>query len=547
MPKFNTGAARPVGRGPISVEDTTTVLTHEGAPAYRRDPKSDLFLLGVTNMVGETTFYETSDERDSRYAQLVRTVALEDPAWLRGFLTWLRADANMRSAPLVGAAEAVKARLEAGITDHEVTNRSLISAVLQRADEPGELLAYWTGRFGRAIPKPVKRGVADAVLRLGTEFNYAKWDSDGRGYRFADVLSLCHPGDRKGSAQRFREETQRDLFGHIIDTMHQSKTPPESLGLLTRRAALMSMDVAERRQVLEDPETLRRAGITWEALAGWLQGPMDAAAWEAIIPSMGYMALLRNLRNFDQAGVSDRVAEQVCARLSDPEQVAKSRQFPFRFLSAYDAAPSLRWGHALEKALQHSLTNLPTFGGRTLVLVDTSASMTSTALSARSTITPLKAAAVFGVALAAKGEQVDLVGFADGVFDHPIGPGASVLREINRFTARVGEVGHGTQLHNALYTSIRRRPCDRVIVISDMQTMDSEGRLFDPGWGGSRDNPTRIHPSTPVYAFNTSGYAPSIAGGDGIRVELGGLSDATFRMIPLIEAGHAASWPFPVD
>jgi hypothetical protein len=52
-------------------------------------------------------------------------------------------------------------------------------------------------------------------------------------------------------------------------------------------------------------DRLAAAGVTWEALAGWLQGPMDKAAWEAIIPSMGVMALARNLRNFDEAGVSD--------------------------------------------------------------------------------------------------------------------------------------------------------------------------------------------------------------------------------------------------
>ena len=42
------------------------------------------------------------------------------------------------------------------------------SSVLQRADEPGELLAYWLAAHGRAVPKPVKRGVADAAVRLYT-------------------------------------------------------------------------------------------------------------------------------------------------------------------------------------------------------------------------------------------------------------------------------------------------------------------------------------------------------------------------------------------
>src|SRR3954454_23405257 len=36
-------------------------LTHEGGPAYVRDVKGELFLLAVTNMVGEDTFYEAAD------------------------------------------------------------------------------------------------------------------------------------------------------------------------------------------------------------------------------------------------------------------------------------------------------------------------------------------------------------------------------------------------------------------------------------------------------------------------------------------------------
>ncbi|NEB07043.1 TROVE domain-containing protein, partial [Streptomyces sp. SID13726] len=133
---------------------------------------------------------------------------------------------------------------------------------------------------------------------------------------------------------------------------------------------LMELPVEERRAVVTAPdgaERLAAAGMTWEALAGWLQGPMDAAAWEAVIPSMGAMALLRNLRNFDQAGVSDAVAARVAAKVADPEVVARSRQFPFRYLAAYQHAPSLRWAYPLERALGHSLANVPALPGRTLV------------------------------------------------------------------------------------------------------------------------------------------------------------------------------------
>ena len=99
---------------------------------------------------------------------------------------------------------------------------------------------------------------------------------------------------------------------------------------------------------------------------------------------MGYMALLRNLRNFDQAGVSDQVAAQVAARLADPAQVARSRQFPFRFLSAYRAAPSLRWVvRRWSRRSAAAVGSVPALPGRTLVLVDTSGSMHSRVLEGR--------------------------------------------------------------------------------------------------------------------------------------------------------------------
>src|SRR5690606_37108135 len=133
---------------------------------------------------------------------------------------------------------------------------------------------------------------------------------------------------------------------------------------------------AERPERLLDPEALRRAGMTWEDVLSLVGSRVDKARlWEALIPSMGYMALLRNLRNFDQAGVSDEIAGQVAARLADPQEVVRSRQFPFRFLAAHRNVPSLRWGYALEKALQHSLAAVPELPGRTLILVDRSGSM----------------------------------------------------------------------------------------------------------------------------------------------------------------------------
>ena len=275
--------------------------------------------------------------------------------------------------------------------------------------------------------------------------------------------------------------------------------------------------------------------MTWEDALSMAGSTLHREQlWTALIPGMGYMALLRNLRNFDQAGIGDDVAAQVCARLADPAAVAASRQFPYRFLAAYGEAPSLRWGVALDRALQRSPSGLPALAGRSLILVDTSASMTSRGFSQRSAMTPAKAAAVFGVALAARGEKVDLYGFADGVFRHEVPVGASVIREVDRFVARTGEVGHGTQIAASIRRTLRGH--DRVFVISDMQTFATA-----PGSDVHQVVPRR----TSLYGFNLGGYAKTaFDAGTPNRIEFGGLTDATFRMIPLLEAGRDAGWPF---
>lgn len=396
--------------------------------------------------------------------------------------------------------------------------------MLLRPDEPGELLGYWTATYGRAVPKPVKRGVADAVRRLYNARSLLKYDTASKGYRFGDILNLVH------AAPDPARPWQGELFRYALDRRHHPDTavPPAGDPVLSAHRALMALPVGERRAVVLAPdgaERLAAAGLTWEALAGWLQGPMDRAAWEAVIPSMGAMALVRNLRNFDEAGVSDEVAARVAAKVSDPEAVAKSRQFPFRYLAAYRHAPSLRWAYPLERALGHSLANVPALGGRTLVLVDRSGSMWSP-LSERSRLNRADAAAIFGTALALRAADADLVQFGTGSAPVTHRAGESVLKVLGRF----GDLG-GTNTADAVRRHYRGH--DRVLIVTDEQT----------SYGG---DPTSLIPAeVPVYTWNLAGYrvghGPS---GDANRHVFAGLTDAAFRMVPLLEAGRDARWPW---
>ncbi len=502
----------------IKTAKTPTSTTGEGAPGYARGTKSELFLLAVSNMVTENTFYETGGARDTRFEQLVSTVAVDDPDWMARFLLWLRTEANMRSASVVGGLVAARAMVKAGIPG----GRGVVDSVLRRADEPGEALAYWTETFGRSLPKAVKRGIADAAARMYNEYTTLKYDTASKAFRFGDVLDLTHPSAATPE--------QGHLFRYALAARHNRDSIPEVDGRLPMILANHALRSAGRElpDLLLNTDRLLEAGMTWEDALSMVGSKVDKAKlWEALIPTMGYMALLRNLRNFDQAGISDEAADRVIARLVDFDQVARSKQFPFRFLSAYRATAdgSLRWASALEKALTMSLSNVPELPGRTLVLVDRSGSMFNS-VSAKSGLNRADMAAVFGGALALRNAgRVTLVQFGTGAKLVPVPKGGgSLLKLVEKFD----DMG-GTNTAAAVRAHFAGH--DRVVIVTDEQSQDG-----DPG--------NVIPKDVPLYTWNLAGYQFSGTSGGKSRHVFAGMTDQAFRMIPLLEAAEDQSWPF---
>lgn len=491
----------------ISTEtETLNTTTYEGAPAHTFDLHSELFLLAVTNMVGENTFYESASDRDVRYRSLIHQLAQFDPEWLQKFIPWLRNTANMRSAPIVALAEYVKAG--------GPNARQLVSRTLTRADEPAELTAYWLSRYGKPLPQPIKRGISDRLNRL-SEYEALKYDSQANAVRLGDVINLVHP--------KPADNLHSHLFRYLLDRRHQGKAEVDgrTLRVVKGRQQLEAIPAEDRREWIKGgiPEGY---GVTWEYLSGWLPGGMDAEAWETVIPHMGYMALLRNLRNFEQAGISKAMVGHIQAELSHPDNVARSRQFPYRFWSAFKNTGTLTYANALEEALEYSVQNVPAFPGRTLILTDTSGSMQDT-VSVKSAIRHFEIAGLFAAAVAAK-SKVDLVSFASGAEALEVKP--SILRTIQIIHEANGDVGHGTDLNPGLRFFFKDH--DRIVVFTD-------GQLWSPPQ----------FPDVPVYIFDTSGYGRSpVPTGQGKIHTIGGFTDAAFKMIPLLEAGRKAQWPW---
>lgn len=513
MSKFARTATAPLPAGPVRFSGAVTA-TYEGGTGYGLDEKGELFTLAVTNMVGENTFYENGANRDDRFVELVRKNAAQDPEWTAGLIGWLRTGANMRSASIVAAIEYVKAGAPNG--------RQVVAKALQRADEPAEALAYHISTYGKRIPQPIKRGIADAAQRLYNEKTPLKYDSSNAAVRPADVLELCHV---KPTAP-----WQSKLFQHLIDRRHgREMTAADRMHLFAH--GLRKLHEAYHFDLV--PGDQRRAHLaenglpeiyTWERLAGWLPGGMDAEAWEAVIPQMGYMALLRNLNNFEKAKISRQAVELVRSRLTNPQEIERSKQFPYRFFSAFKALDgSMTYASALEDALELSVANIPNLPGRTLVMVDWSGSMWDR-LSSRSQMNRVDAANVFAGAIARR-SHADVWAYGDSMHQVEV---RSVLG-----LCKLAKNLDGTETWRSTAEAWSRGKYDRVVIITDEQSRDSEGNV--------------IPRNVPVYVWNLAGYGRSTLKPGSGRYVLGGLSDAAFNVIPMLERGEDAPWPWMAD
>jgi hypothetical protein len=224
-----------------------------------------------------------------------------------------------------------------------------------------------------------------------------------------------------------------------------------------------------------------------------------AALWTELINregsgSLGYMALIRNLRNMKEAGISNETWQKVADRISNPKAVEKSKQLPFGFVNAYEVARANSVPQviltALNDALEHSFKNMPELSKNVWIILDCSGSMMNFSgyggyRGGREDTTnnsPMKLGSIFGAALVkasakSKSFNMTFTMFSDYAVSVPLNPADSIFTMYQQIMKR--NFGGGTDMQAALNmkSSLGYEP-DTVIVISDMEV--NSLRFNDP-------------------------------------------------------------------
>ncbi|MFZ1939445.1 MAG: TROVE domain-containing protein [Terracidiphilus sp.] len=384
--------------------------THEGARARVITPEQALRRSVLSCMLWEGEFYEDGVQIAGRIQELVPQVASEKVAALA---VEARERMKLRHAPLLLVREMARHASHRGLV------AETLARVIQRADELSEFVAIYWAQGRQPLSAQVKKGLAAAFGKFD-EYALAKYDRAG-AVRLRDVLFLCHA--------RPVDQAQAALWKRLV-----------SNELLT-------------------PDT-------WEvalSAAGRGEGANKRAVWERLLAErkLGALALLRNLRNLHQAGVSE---EMVLTALA---AVKTDRVLPFRFLAAARSAP--QWEDALETAMFRALAGRAgSLAGHTVLLVDVSGSMEAP-LSRRSEMRRTDAAYGLAIRLREIAEKVTIYTFSDHAQLVPSRRGMALRDALDK-----SQPHSGTMLGAALkHVESESRGFDRLIVITDEQSHDN--------------------------------------------------------------------------
>jgi len=270
--------------------------------------------------------------------------------------------------------------------------------------------------------------------------------------------------------------------------------------------------------------------------------------WEELIDSgkIGYMALLRNLRNILESGVSVSHIQWVCETLSAKQKILQSKQLPFRFLAAYRELSKIKSDftnkvvQALEDAVKIAAENIAGFDESTSVLIacDVSGSMQQP-VSPKSKIMNYDIGLMLGMLLKSRCKNV-----VSGIFGDKWKivelPDSGVLSNVDAFYKREGEVGYSTNGYLVIEDLIKKeKTVDKIMMFTDCQlwnSCDGNTQLKDV-WKEYKT----FAPDAKMYLFDLAGHgnSPLDITSDDVHL-IAGWSDKVFDILQAIDNGSDA-------
>lgn len=487
-----------------STTGTSRTTNYMGADAVKQSAKEELAFAVMTSFI-ESSYYEKKDARIGRIKTLVEKVAKTDPLFVAKLAVVTRREFHMRSS-----SQALLAELSRVHRGDSLVQRAIVE-LSERPDDLIEIAAY----LKKPLPNAVKKGIAKAIGQFDA-YQLAKYRAEGKNWSLVDLFNLVRP--------KAADKAQAEMWAKLIKGELKNTSTWES--------------------------KLSAGGDKKEVFSELLDKK-----------KLGYMATLRNLRNIAETGDAELVAK-AAKLIADPKEVAKSKQLPFRFLSAYEALGarvSARGGlqfekdddakgvliDALNKALTAACQNIPLLYGKTVILTDNSGSMRgdgggSSALSAMSDRKTSDIANLFGAMYWLRADNTYVGVFGDRLIQPTLNRDMSLFEAYDTVNKTGNSVGGATE--EGAFLAIEelvksKQKVERIIMFTDCQLgrglYGFEHGHPSEGISSLLNQYRKVAPDHNFYCVDLRGYGNAFMK-DG-QISLAGWSDKIFDLMAAIE------------
>jgi len=492
-------------------------VNREGFPAFTRTLEEDTLAVLLCNTLSNT-FYADERTLAKETVDVLTRMAQKDADFLAKALVHARNRGLMRLAPVVGLA-VLSAH---GDGEKKVAFRRVFHHVVKTPDDLREFVSLCRSK---QIRKGLGGEARDAVkrwLQHISEYHAVKYGSaKSEGITLRDILRMAHP--------RPVSEAQRELFGWLVKGWDKVGLEPSP-----SNPQVWAFEKIKRAETeAEIVALVKKYRLTWEVVVPSVK-KMTTGIWAALLDEMPYMALLRNLNTMARHHVftDEATVKKIAKRLSDPEQVRKSKQFPFRFFNAFKAFEGPQGiRDALADALEQSFENVEALPGRVCVANDISGSM-SNPVSDKGKARYCDIAGILAAALFKKQEDVVLLPFDTTVHTIAVSRRDSIMT----IAGQIGLAQGGTDVGAPIrYLNQTHQKVDVFIGVTDGE--DWAGRGFLTEWEEYRKE---VSPNAKAFLVTISPYkdwnAPT--GYPSVHFCVG-WSDAVLKYIPLVLKGGA--------
>jgi 60 kDa SS-A/Ro ribonucleoprotein len=497
---------------PISKETRNTDTVNEaGGKAYEFGPEHALAQLAATGCLN-TTYYASGQDQLDKVLELAKKV---EPRFLAQVAIFARERGYMKDMPALICSILAKRDV------------SLLRKVFPRVIDNGKMLRNFvqiirSGKAGR-------KSLGTAPKTLIQEWLNSRDDkrlleaSVGNDPSLADIIKLTHPKPKNATRNAF--------YGWLLDREYSKSKLPE---------IVKQYEDYKQNGSGEVPE------VPFQLLTALTLGKNE---WIEIAKNMKWHATRMNLNTLQRHGVfeDNKMVSMIAERLRDPEQVRKSKVFPYQLMMAYqntvDVPNVIR--EALQDAMEIATENIPEIEGKVFIFPDVSGSMSSPVTghrgSATTKVSCLDVAALFAASMIRRNREATIIPFAETVRKFNCNPRDSVMT----IAEQLRKVpGGGTNCSAALAEINRMNAkADLIVYISDNESWVDSNR----GYGGQTNTMTewnrclQRNPKAKMVCIDIQAYDSTQAHEREDIMNIGGFSDEIFSIIAEFAKGDLNS------